>query len=186
MKIKTPTAIVDIPVEELKEYGRNARKHSEEQVMQIVESVKLVGWGDPLLIDQNNTLIAGHGRLAAAKKLGMKAVPCIRMKLNSKQSRAFRLAHNKIALNSRWDSKELRAELADLHAEDFDLEFTGFDIGEIADFQLDVQPDDDGVQRLKPVTNGGRKIKVAAHEREVSDVLTECPECGHRFLKGDL
>lgn len=186
MKIKTPTEILDIPVGELKEYDRNVRKHSEEQVLQIVDSVKLVGWGDPLLIDQSNTIVAGHGRLEAAKKLGMKTVPCIRMKLNSKQSRAFRLSHNKIALNSRWDSKGLREELAELKADGFDLEFTGFDIGEIADFQLDIEPDAEGVQHYEPVTKGGRKIKVAAHEREVSDVLTECPKCNHRFLKADL
>lgn len=180
---KIHTNIEQVPIGDLKPYSGNARKHSEEQIFQIMESVKLTGWADPLLIDQNSVIIAGHGRLEAAKKLGMKKVPCLRMKLNKTQSRALRIAHNKIASNSRWDQKTLRTELALLHNEGFDLSYTGFSVAELEPFQLDITEDEDGVTKLEPVNDSGRKIKVKEYERSEGQHI-ECPECGHKFLKG--
>lgn len=185
--VKIPGKIEKIAVEKLKEYSRNARKHSEAQVLQIVDSVKLAGWTQPIIIDKSNEIIAGHGRLEAAKRLGMKTVPCIRVDVTKKVARALRLADNKIALNSRWDSKELRLELTALKNEDFDLSLTGFDFDELADFQLDVEPDEEGVTKLEPVTDSGRKIKVRGHTRvsKDGDHSVECPECGHKFNPND-
>lgn len=184
--VKAPTEIESVAIDKLVEYTKNARKHSEDQVFQIAEAIKLSGWADPLIIDQHNVIVAGHGRLAAAKMLGMKVVPCIRMKLTKTQSKALRIAHNKIASNSRWDNKTLRGELAALHKTGFDLSLTGFSELEIGAFQLDLKPDGDGVTRFEPVNGSGRKITVRGHERdaEPKNKHIECPECGHRFLEG--
>jgi len=111
---------------------RNARTHSKGQVEQIIASIREFGFTNPILIDPDGGLIAGHGRLLAAKSLDMTEVPTIELVgLNDAQKRALRLADNKIALGAGWDLDLLRVELADLSALDIDLTATGFSIGEI-------------------------------------------------------
>lgn len=120
-------------VAELQPFQRNARTHSEAQVIQIAASIRAFGWTNPLLVDADNVLIAGHGRLLAAQKLGLAEVPAIRIDgLDEAQKRALRLADNKIALNSGWDDDLLRAELGDLRDVGFDLSLTGFGEDELA------------------------------------------------------
>ncbi|MFM2015650.1 MAG: hypothetical protein RIQ51_1140 [Bacteroidota bacterium] len=130
--------IEQIDVEKLIPYALNARVHSEEQVTQIASSIKEFGFNNPVLIDADNGLIAGHGRVMAAKKLEIDKVPCIRLtNLSEAQKKAYILADNKIALNSTWDEELLKVEFEQLRELDFDLDLTGFNGGEIANIELD-------------------------------------------------
>lgn len=123
-------------------YSRNARTHSDAQITQITNSIRAFGFTNPLLIDDQNVLIAGHGRLAAARQLGMAQLPAIVLEgLSDADKQALRIADNKIALNSGWDDALLRTELADLRDVGFDMSLTGF--GEMETDQLfapDVDP----------------------------------------------
>ncbi|QPI00123.1 ParB N-terminal domain-containing protein [Campylobacter concisus] len=122
---------------ELTPYINNARTHSDEQVDQIVASIKEFGFTNPLLIDEKGEIIAGHGRLAAAKKLNMGEVPTIELKgLSEAQKRAYVIADNKLALNAGWDEDLLKAELEALQNLDFDLEFAGFSEDELEEMGL--------------------------------------------------
>lgn len=118
----------------LNPWANNARTHSKKQLRQITESITQFGFTNPVLIDGKNTILAGHGRVEAAKLLGMENVPCIRQdQMTEEQKRAYVLADNKLALNAGWDEELLAAELGALHALDldFDAEITGFSIAEI-------------------------------------------------------
>lgn len=115
-------------VADLIPYAANSRTHSDAQVAQIAASIKEFGWTNPILIDGDNTIIAGHGRLLAARKLGMESVPAIVLDhLSKAQQRALVIADNQLALNAGWDIAMLKAEIEDLRLEDFDLELLGFD-----------------------------------------------------------
>ena len=115
-------------VADLIPYAANSRTHSDAQVAQIAASIKEFGWTNPILIDGDNTIIAGHGRLLAARKLGMDEVPAIVLDhLSKAQQRALVIADNQLALNAGWDIDMLKAEIEDLKLEDFDLELLGFD-----------------------------------------------------------
>ena len=123
MKIKIITKKVD----DLIPYVNNARTHSEEQVSQIASSIKEFGFNNPILLDGDNGVVAGHGRLLAAKKLGMEEVPCIELAhLSGAKKRAYILADNKLALNAGWDYNLLNIELESLMKEDMDLNVIGF------------------------------------------------------------
>lgn len=123
--------IEEWPLEKLMPYAANARTHPEEQIEQLEQSIRQFGFNAPCLVDDAGVLIAGHGRLLAAKRAGLKAVPVIRLgHLTEAQARAFRLADNRIALNSEWDEDLLAAELAALDG-DFDLTGLGFDADEL-------------------------------------------------------
>lgn len=120
-------AISYVPLADLAPYPKNARTHSPEQIDQIAASIGEYGWTNPILVDERNSIIAGHGRAQAAAKLEMAQVPAIRLEgLTAAQKRALRLADNKLALNAGWSDELLRAELIDLKFEGFDLGMTGF------------------------------------------------------------
>ena len=122
--------------DELIPYARNARTHSESQIAQIAASIKEFGFNNPILLDGENGVIAGHGRLLAAQKLGLKQVPCIELShLTETQKKAYILADNKIALNSGWDFDTLSIEFEDLKLNDFKIELTGFNLEEIEGLQ---------------------------------------------------
>lgn len=126
------------PIESLIPYARNSRTHSEAQVAQIAASIKEFGWTNPVLIDADGGIIAGHGRIMAGRKLGIKEAPCIVLdNLTEAQRRAYVIADNKLALNAGWDVELLKIELADLKALDFDLSLTGFDPGELGNLLAD-------------------------------------------------
>jgi DNA modification methylase len=113
-------------------YARNARTHSDAQVAQIAASIREFGWTNPVLVDGDNGVIAGHGRLLAARKLGLADVPVIELgSLSEAQKRAYVLADNNLALNAGWDDAMLAAEVADLVALGADMELSGFGAGEI-------------------------------------------------------
>jgi ParB-like chromosome segregation protein Spo0J len=120
------------PIERLRPYERNPRTHSDAQVDQIAASVVEFGWTNPILIDENAGILAGHGRLLAARKLDLTEVPVIRFEhLSEAQKRAYVLADNQIALQAGWDDALLAEELAWLRDERFDLDLIGFDATEL-------------------------------------------------------
>jgi DNA modification methylase len=119
-------------------YARNSRTHSDEQVNQIASSIKEFGFLNPIIIDGDNGIIAGHGRVMAANKLHIKELPCVDAShLSETQRRAYVIADNKLALNSGWDIDMLRVEFDELQEAGFDLELTGFSMDEIADLQIE-------------------------------------------------
>ena len=124
--------VVQKPVDKLIPYINNSRTHSDEQVAQIAASIKEFGWTNPILVDGENGIIAGHGRLMAARKLGYTEVPTIELKdLTETQRKAYIIADNRLALNAGWDNEMLTIELNDLLADGFALEMLGFDPKEL-------------------------------------------------------
>ena len=129
MKSKT---IEQVTIEKLIPYAKNSRTHSDAQVAQIAASIKEFGFVNPVLIDKQDGIIAGHGRVMAARKLGIEEVPCIRLAhLTDNQKRAYVIADNKLALNAGWDEEMLKLEIKDLEASDFDISLLGFDAEEL-------------------------------------------------------
>lgn len=138
-------------VSELIPYVRNARTHSEAQVAQIAASIREFGFLSPILVAEDNTILAGHGRLAAAQKLGLKKVPCVKENhLTETQKRAYIIADNKLSLNAGWDNELLAVELSELEGADFNLDLLGFDEAELSsifDADKDVNEDDFDVEK---------------------------------------
>jgi ParB family transcriptional regulator, chromosome partitioning protein len=156
-------------VTELIPYVKNSRTHSDEQIAQIAASIKEFGWTNPILVDGSNGIIAGHGRLMAARKLGHKEVPTIELAdLTETQKKAYIIADNKLALNAGWDDEMLKIEIADLLADGFTLSVLGFDADELQKL-LDV-PD------FEPATeNDQGKLD------ELDPKWIACPHCGKEF-----
>lgn len=133
-------------VSALTPYIRNSRTHSDEQVAQVAASIKEFGWTNPILIDEDHSIIAGHGRLQAAQRLSAEQVPTITLTgLTDAQKRAYVIADNKLALNAGWDEEMLAVEINDLLGEGFDLELTGFDQSEIDALLAEADKVDDGL-----------------------------------------
>lgn len=150
-----------MPVASLIPYATNARTHSDAQVAQIAASIREFGFTNPVLVDETGGLIAGHGRLLAARKLGMAELPAVVVTgLSKAQRKALVLADNKLALNAGWDNDLLKLELGDLKAEGFDLGLTGFSDEELAGLLLEetagnTDPDDVPELQPDPVTKPG-------------------------------
>jgi DNA modification methylase len=159
-------------VEALIPYARNAKQHPDAQVAQIAASIREFGWGAPILVDGNNNVIAGHGRLLAARKLGMDEVPVVSMDhLTDTQRRALILADNKIGENASWEDELLGIELSELKDAGFDLELTGFSIEEwealIAGEETDKEglTDEDAVPEvLEPISKPGDLWVLGEHK----------------------
>lgn len=165
----TDITIVHKPVDKLIPYINNSRTHSEEQVAQIAASIKEFGWTNPILVDGENGIIAGHGRVLAARKLGMELVPTIELKdLTDTQRKAYIIADNKLALNAGWDDEILALELGELSELGFDIDLTGFSIGEIA---------------LLNVEEKEHYPDSSSQEIDVDDYKMghQCPKCGFEF-----
>lgn len=130
--------------DELVPFAGNARTHSEQQIEQICESIKKFGFYNPVLIDESGIIIAGHGRIMAAKKMGLATVPTmVIFDLTETERRALTLADNKISLNSSWDMEKVREELSALAESDIDLDLTGFydfEIESLLRDDLDILP----------------------------------------------
>jgi len=161
--------IEQLPTADLIPYARNTRTHSPEQVAQIAGSIREFGFTNPILIDADNGIIAGHGRVMAASKLGLAKVPCIRLAhLTDTQKRAYIIADNKLALNAGWDEEMLGIELADLREADFDLSLIGFDEAELGDLMAETtdgetDPDDVPEPPVDPVTVLGDVFVMGKH-----------------------
>jgi ParB-like chromosome segregation protein Spo0J len=121
------------PIDALLPYARNPRTHSPAQIAKIAASIVEFGWTQPILVDGDNGIIAGHGRLAAARKLELAEVPVIELgHLNPAQKRAYVIADNRLALDAGWDDELLALELAELSEAGYDLQLTGFEDDELA------------------------------------------------------
>lgn len=128
-----PNTIEHIATDALIPYARNSRTHSPEQVEQLGRSIQQFGFTNPVLIDEHNTLIAGHGRVMAAQRIGLEVVPAIRLlHLTDAQRRAYVIADNKLAEQAGWDMNTLAREVEDLMAESFDVPLLGFGDDELA------------------------------------------------------
>lgn len=149
-------------VDDLIPYVNNSRTHSDEQVTQVAASIKEFGFTNPILIDENNGIIAGHGRLMAAKKLKLEQVPTITLKgLTDAQRKAYVIADNKLALNAGWDLELLKIEIDELKDLDFDIDLLGFNADELADLIPEIETLADGKEDevpeppVDPVTKRG-------------------------------
>lgn len=158
--------IESVPIESLIPYARNARTHSEEQVAQIAGSIREFGFTNPVLIDGDGGIIAGHGRVMAARKLGLSDVPCIRLAhLTEMQRRAYIIADNKLALNAGWDEEMLSVEFADLIAMGADMDLTGFEQEEIDETMSDLDDYFDGQDKANGIDDTySKKIRAPIYE----------------------
>ena len=160
------------PTDKLIPYARNARAHSDAQVAQIAASIAEFGFTNPILAGSDGVIVAGHGRLAAAQKLGLASVPVVVLDhLTATQRRALVIADNRIAENAEWDDAMLRVELADLQDEGFDLDLTGFDADALAELMAGDEPvnegqtDEDAVPEVgeTPVSRSGDVWQLGPH-----------------------
>ena len=168
-------------IDSLVPYINNARKHSDEQIDAIAGSIKEFGWTNPILVDGDNGLIAGHGRLLAARKLGISKIPSIELSgLTETQKKALIIADNKIALNSEWDYNLLKLEIAHLTEKDFNIDLLGFHASELVFSDIDYSILDDAPDsindQLDDMADGIRKaIQIEFepdHYQEAQDLVS--------------
>ena len=153
-------------VSDLVPYARNSRTHSDEQVAQIAASIKEWGFTNPVLIEPDGGIIAGHGRVMAAQRLGLADVPCVIAEgWTEAQKRAYVIADNRLAMNSAWDMDLLKIEMQEIDGLGFDLELTGFDVAEMTalfdepNFEPGTEDDQGKLDELAPK-------------------MVTCPHCG--------
>jgi DNA modification methylase len=164
-----------VPVSALVPYARNSRTHSAMQVDKIAASIREFGFLNPIIIDGDNGIVAGHGRVLAAQKLGLKDLPCIEAgHLTEAQKRAYVIADNRLALDAGWDNELLKVELQDLDSQGFDLTLTGFELGEIKDLMAESTEgltDQDAVPEVPvvPVTVLGDVFLLGKHRLMCGD-----------------
>lgn len=158
------------PLSSLIAYANNARSHSEEQIAQIASSIDEWGWTIPVLVDEAGEIIAGHGRVLAARELRIEEVPVIIARgWSDAQKRAYRIADNKLTLNGEWDEALLAGELADLQALDFSLDLTGFDPEEL-----------DSILVVPAVAEADPPEHFATYNESI-ETAHQCPKCGYRW-----
>ena len=156
-------------VSDLIPYASNSRTHSDTQIAQIAASIREFGWTSPILVSGDNTIIAGHGRLLAARKLGMDEVPTIVLDhLSKAQQRALVIADNQLALNAGWDMEMLKAEIETLNIEGFELDILGFN--------------DDELHRIlaEPNFEAGTEDEQGQLD-QLDPKMVICPKCQHEF-----
>jgi len=180
------------PTAKLLPYARNARTHSDEQVAQIAASIAEFGFTNPILAGADGVIVAGHGRLAAAHKLGLKLVPVVVLEhLSPTQRRALVIADNRIAENAGWDEAMLRIELVTLQDDDFDVSLTGFDADALAELLADEdgngdgETDDDAVPEITetPISRPGDVWVLGGHRLLCGDSTKA--ECFEQLLQGE-
>lgn len=168
--------IEKINIEQLLPYAKNSRTHDDAQVAQLAASIKEFGFNNPVLVDGEGTIIAGHGRVMAARKLGLDEVPAIKLgHLTENQKKAYIIADNRLALNAGWDTEMLTLEIKDLQSEDFDLSLMGFDEEELAKLLepeiVDGLTDPDAVPDVpdEPKTRPGDVYQLGNHKLMCGD-----------------
>ena len=157
----------NVEIEKLKPYKNNARPHSDEQIEKIAKSMKEFGFINPVLVDGDLNVIAGHGRILGAKKLGMKEVPCLFIEdLTEEQKRAYIIADNRLAEDAGWDKELLKIELEDLKNMNFDITLTGFELEDF-DFSMDetevIEDEFDETVPEEPTSKKGEIYKLGKH-----------------------
>jgi len=169
--------ITTVSTKDLIPYINNPKDHPEDQITRLVSSIKEFGFINPVVVDQDNVVVAGHGRLEAAKRLSMEEIPTIQVgHLTPAQIKAFRIADNRVA-ESGWIDDILKLEIEGLQEMDFDIELTGFDLDEIADFMMDPGEPVDAEPQIDQAEELNKKWQVAPGQ------LWEIGE--HRLLCGD-
>lgn len=167
--------IQEVAVNKLIPYAKNSRTHSDQQVAQIAASIKEFGFRNPILVDGVG-VIAGHGRLLAAQKLGLDKVPTIDCSdMTESQKKAYIIADNKLALNAGWDNDLLKLEIGDLQGENFNIDILGFDVSELNFTEVDysILDDEDVSKQLSDMANGVRKAIQIEFEPEHYDEAFE-------------
>ena len=167
--INVSDSIVRINLDKLKKYERNNKKHPQEQIDKIKRSIEAFGFRNPILVDKDYNIIAGHGRVTAAKQLGMSQAPCIIIdNLTPEDIRAFRIMDNRSA-QSEWDLDSLKLEFTALDEADFDLDLTGFDFDEISMYMKD---------KDETYNPKNKEINIDTFGDDLNIV---CPKCGFEF-----
>jgi len=154
--------IKNVPIKDIIEYSKNNRVHSDQQIDRIACSITDFGFNQPLVVDETNTILVGHGRLLAARKLNLKEVPVYKIGgLTPAQKKAYRILDNKLQNDSTWDKDNLPLELAELRELHFDLERFGLE--ELESSAEDILDEDD-------------------EEEPSIETPIKCPKCGHKFI----
>lgn len=168
--------IEEMATSELIPYIGNAKMHPEEQIAKIASSIKEYGFNDPIAIDEENGIIEGHGRLLAAQLLLMRKVPVIRLgHLSPVQRKAYIIAHNKLTLDTTFDSDVLRLELEKLQEVDYDLSMTGFDEDEIDEIMEGLNSEvEDPFQKQAPAAK-------ELPSGDFNEFTHQCPKCGFEW-----
>lgn len=176
--VKTTEEMKLVPVDELIPYANNARTHSKEQINKIRSSLREFGFVNPVLIDKDKNIIAGHGRCEAAKAEGIKAVPCVMVEhLTEAQKKAYIIADNKLALEAGWDDELLAVELENLKDLNFDVELTGFNAAEIDELFSNIHD--------KEVSDDDFDVDAALEEESISKQGDIWLLGRHRLICGD-
>jgi ParB-like chromosome segregation protein Spo0J len=157
------------PTQSLIPYARNARTHSDEQIAQLMASIREWGFTVPILRDETGMVIAGHGRLMAAQRMGLESVPVVTAQgWSDAKKRAYVLADNRLALNAGWDEAMLGLELSELDREGFDLDLLGFDSDELSRLIDGAAPEGEAPDEFGEVD-------------EDIETEHECPKCGYQW-----
>jgi DNA modification methylase len=179
---RVATVIEQMSIDALSASPHNARKHSERQVGEIANSMKRIGFTNPILIDERNMILAGEGRFRASKKLGLTSIPCVRLiGLSDKEKRTYMLSDNKIALNSTWDLEALSIELREIMTSEIEIELTGFEMPEI-DILLAKTDKADPKSRVDSVEDVAPPVSEAPAVSRSGDVWRLAR---HRLICGD-
>jgi len=157
-----------LPIAELKPYTANAKLHPPPQIKQIVRSIREFGFNDPIAIDEkSHVIIEGHGRLLAAQELGINILPVIKLgHLTPVQQKAYRIAHNKLTMNSNFDIEIIERELIELKEEGYDIVLTGFDKVELTE--------------MEKYSNQGTNIQEKEYNENIN-TENKCPKCGYEW-----
>lgn len=167
--------IEQLPLSAIRPCDRNSKLHPPEQIKQIIKSISEVGFLDPIAVDETGEILAGHGRYIAAQKMNLQKVPVIKVEgLTDAQKAVYRIAHNKIALNSDFDPDALKVELEWLNSIEYDLSLTGFEEEELEDYlDVDLDEGDDaeetGVIKVRPQVFGGPRPSSEVYEEVVEE-----------------
>lgn len=167
------TEMVEVTVDLLEPYERNAKEHPQEQIEKLKESIQEFGFISPCLIDRENRIIAGHGRVQAAKQLGFETVPCVYIEgLTEAQRQAYIIADNRLTELGGWDMAIVSEELEDLMDQGFDISLTGFDIDDIIIDEIediDIEPEAEELPELEPTVKPGEVWKLGDHRLMCGD-----------------
>lgn len=168
--------LLTMPIDELVPYANNARVHSKKQIAQIRTSLREFGFVTPVLIDFDNNIIAGHGRVEAARAEGMTEVPCVLISsLTEAQRKAYILADNRLSETGAWDPETLKLEMAGLKALHFDTGVIGFDKKALREIHVD------SYTRAAPGQGATEETEAPAEERPPAKHTVRCPHCGCEF-----
>lgn len=160
--------IIELNVEDIKQYENNAKIHTNEQIQQIVDSINEFGFNDPIAVDENNVIIEGHGRYLAVKKLGLNTIPVIKLEhFTELEKKAYIIAHNKINLNTGFDYEELQKEMKSIISNEvIDFEKYGFIV------------DNEDIEELNN--------ELASTDKKLKSNMLKCPCCNEIYNKKDF